>query len=79
VTFLSEVPSPVALEELAKIQDPVDEAVVIGREIFIFCPNGYGRTRFSTNFLEKNLKVAATTRNWKTVQKLAEMATQIMV
>jgi uncharacterized protein (DUF1697 family) len=31
----------------------------------------------SNNFFEQKLKVKATTRNWKTVNKLVELATKI--
>jgi len=41
--------------------------------VYVFCPDGYGKTKLSNNFLEKQLKVAATTRNWKTVNKLLEL------
>lgn len=36
-------------------------------------PNGYGRTKLSNAFFERKLKVAATTRNWKTVTALHDM------
>ena len=74
VTFLSTNPSDDAVNEVNSIRDPTDSARVHGREVYLFCPEGYGRTRFSNTFLEKRLGVAATTRNWKTVTMLAEMA-----
>ena len=74
VTFLSAWPSPDAVNAVNTITDPVDKAVVLGSEVYLSCPEGYGRTRFSNTFLEKKLKVRATTRNWKTVITLAEMA-----
>jgi uncharacterized protein (DUF1697 family) len=74
VTFLSSAPPTDAVNEVNRITDPVDKAAVLGREVYLFCPEGYGRTRFSNSFLEKKLGVAATTRNWKTVTALAEMA-----
>jgi len=40
------------------------------REIFLFCPNGYGKTRLSNSFFERKLGVPATTRNWKTVNAI---------
>jgi uncharacterized protein (DUF1697 family) len=74
VTFLSAVPPVAAVNEVNGINDPVDRVTVLGREAYLFCPEGYGRTRFSNTFLEKKLGVVATTRNWKTVITLAEMA-----
>jgi uncharacterized protein (DUF1697 family) len=51
-----------------------DEYKVVGTEIYLHCPHGYGKTLLSNTFFEKHLKVAATTRNWKTVSVLYEMA-----
>ena len=45
--------------------------------IYLYCPEGYGRTRFNNNFFEKKLKVDATTRNWNTVTKLGNMLKEI--
>ena len=70
VTFLADKPK-------ATVDVPAgqpDELAVVGREVYLRCPNGYGRTKLDNTFLEKRLGVAATTRNWKTVTTLAEMA-----
>jgi len=40
---------------------------------FVFCPNGYGRTKINNLFFEKNLKVKCTTRNWNTITKLVSL------
>jgi uncharacterized protein (DUF1697 family) len=74
VTFLSVLPSTVALKNLDMPIDTTDEYFLSGKEIYLFCPNGYGRTKLSNSFFERKLKVAATTRNWKTVSALAGMA-----
>jgi uncharacterized protein (DUF1697 family) len=81
VTFLSESPSESALRNLPNPPDPKrsgagngDEFLVYDKEIYLFCPNGYGQTKFSNSFFERKLKVNATTRNWKTVNVLYEMA-----
>jgi uncharacterized protein (DUF1697 family) len=66
-------------ERLAMTLDPgaavTDEFCVNNQEIYLFCPNGYGRTKLSNSFFERKLSVTATTRNWKTVNILYEMAT----
>lgn len=74
VTFLSACPPVDAINEINGITDPIDRVMAHGREVYLFCPEGYGRTKFSNTFLEKRLGVTATTRNWKTVLALAEMA-----
>lgn len=41
--------------------------------IFIYCPLGYGKSKLNNNYIEKKLKVKATTRNWKTILKILEI------
>lgn len=76
VTFLSEPPSKEALAALSKTDFSPDRFIVTGKEIYLFVPVSYGETKLSNNFFEKKLKVTATTRNWKTVNKLAELAAE---
>jgi uncharacterized protein (DUF1697 family) len=73
VTFLSELPPAGALKSLETPIDTTDEYFLSGKEVYLFCPDGYGRTKLSNSFFERKLKVAATTRNWKTVNALYEM------
>jgi len=75
VTFLSRVPSPDRIVAIQTITDPTDRFVLSGKDVYLLCPHGYGRTKFSNTFFERKLDVAATTRNWKTVTMLSE-ATQ---
>lgn len=74
VTFLSEEPTPEALEKMRTLNYSPEEYVLHGKNIYFFSPLGYGRAKMNNNFFEKKLKVPATTRNWKTVNKLSEMA-----
>ena len=75
VTFLQEKPAPALVRTLAPLTSKTnDEYEVKGTEIYLHCPNGYGTTFLSNTFFEKNLKVAATTRNWNTVEVLCGMA-----
>ena len=53
---------------------PPDEHVVRGREVYLRCPNGYGRSKLGNAFLEQALGTTATTRNWTTVGTLLELA-----
>ncbi len=76
VTFLSEPPARAALAELAALNGTPDEFRVKDREVYLYCPNGYGRTKLSNTAFEKLLSVDATTRNWKTVNKLVEMSSE---
>ena len=50
------------------------EGVRLGeRVIYHWCPNGFLQTPNVGAFVEKNLRVAVTARNWNTVTKLAAM------
>ncbi|KQS30771.1 DUF1697 domain-containing protein [Dyadobacter sp. Leaf189] len=76
-TFLYQLPDA---GQLAKI-DPgkflPDEFMLVGETIYVFCPEGYGRTKLTNNFFENKLKVTATTRNWKTVTELVRLAQEM--
>jgi uncharacterized protein (DUF1697 family) len=74
VTFLAKAPNKAALKNLEKLATSPDRFRLIGREIFLYCPDGYGRTKLSNSAFEKRLSVAATTRNWRTTTALCEMA-----
>jgi uncharacterized protein (DUF1697 family) len=74
VTFLSDVPDPVRVLALDPGRSPPDELRVAGREVYLHCPDGYGRSKLTNAYIERALGVAATTRNWNTVTKLAELA-----
>jgi uncharacterized protein (DUF1697 family) len=76
VTFLYECPKKSKWEELGLHKDKVDQFALGEQEIFLFCPGGYGRTKLSNTFFEKKLNVIATTRNWKSVNSLYEMASE---
>lgn len=73
VTFLAELPTESALGSIKKIDYSPDKFEIIGKSVYIFCPNGYGSTKLSNSFFESKLKVKATTRNWKTTNKLLEI------
>lgn len=73
VTFLAQMPAQDRLDLLAEVNYPPDRFEINGQDIFIHCPNRYGETKLSNTFFERKLKVSATTRNWKTVNKLWEM------
>ncbi len=74
VTFLYRTPSASAWNTLNAPDSEADEFVPGEKEIFLFCPNGYGRTKLSNSFFERKLGVPATTRNWRTVNTLYAMA-----
>lgn len=74
VTFLAEKPAAFNFSEI-EARKQGDEAIVIdGKAVYLYCPHGYGKTKLTNTFLESKLKVAATTRNWRTTCELLRMA-----
>lgn len=74
LTFLKEMPTPEKLEKIKTMAFPPDKYEIIGKEIFIFCSAGYSDSKLTNQFFENKLGIPATTRNWKTVMKLHELA-----
>jgi len=74
VTFLADVPSDVHIDKLMEYVKEPERLVLVGQEVYLHCPNGYGTSKLNNNFIEKKLGVGATTRNWKSVVKLWELA-----
>jgi len=75
VTFLSDVPPTMAVKVLGPLATGRERFRILNREIYLYCPDGYGHTKLSNTAIEKKLSVVATTRNWRTVNTLLEMCT----
>ncbi len=75
VTFLGSRPPAARVRGLAatEARGGEDRFEVVGAEVFLLCPSGYGTTSFDNAFFERNLGTVATTRNWRTVGALAGM------
>jgi uncharacterized protein (DUF1697 family) len=74
VTFLSEPPDPVRLAALDPLKGAPDRFLVVGRDVYLTCAGRYSDSVLTNSFLERRLGVRATTRNWATVMRLAELA-----
>ena len=44
-----------------------------GPEVYLYYPDGVGRSKLTNAFLENRLDVAGTARNWNTLKKLVEI------
>jgi len=47
-----------------------ERLALIGKDIHLYVPEGYGRSKLSNAAIEKALGLRATTRNWNTVNRL---------
>lgn len=74
VTFLSDAPGDYDHKEIAAKKLMEEEVVITPSAVYLYCPKGYGRSKLTNNLFENKLKVRATTRNWRTVNRLLEMA-----
>jgi uncharacterized protein (DUF1697 family) len=73
VTFLSGAPPKTAVKALEPLATDRERFRILNREIYLYCPDGYGNTKLSNNGIERKLSVVATTRNWRSVNTLLEM------
>lgn len=76
VTFLSSKPESFEKETIESKKQNQEEISFSDNAIYLYCPNGYGKTKLTNNFFESRLKVSATTRNWKTTNELFRIANQ---
>lgn len=76
VGFLRTKPVNLPLDRLKALRDRVEEFAIKNREVYLFLPNGIGRSKLSNNFLEKAFGIPATTRNWNTVTAVTDLAAE---
>lgn len=76
VTFCSQEPAKEAIDELATRAEGGERVIVDGREIFAWFPNGVGRSKLAARLSGRDLGVVATARNWTTVKKLLDLASE---
>jgi uncharacterized protein (DUF1697 family) len=74
VTFLNSIPKKENADAIKNFEAGADKFVLYNKEVYVYCPNGYGNTKLNNNFFEKKLKVNATTRNLRTVGELIKIA-----
>jgi uncharacterized protein (DUF1697 family) len=73
VFFLADVPAAETRNKVLAINVGPEELHLHGRELFIYFPDGQGRSKLPP-VLDRTLKMPATARNWNTVSKLLAMA-----
>jgi uncharacterized protein (DUF1697 family) len=73
VTFLEKIPESVHLDKINTYNYEPDIFEIKNKDVYLHCPIDYGHTKLSNTFFESKLKMKTTTRNWKTVTKLASM------
>ena len=62
------------MKEINEFKDEFENYFFPIKKFICFYLNVYGRTKLSNDFFEKKLRVNAITQNWKTVNKLLNIA-----
>jgi uncharacterized protein (DUF1697 family) len=73
VMFLSEIPSPEAIKQLAALTNPPDQFRHLGHALYFHLPNGMSESVLMKKPVDRVLGVITTTRNWRTVNTLHQM------
>jgi len=70
VVLMGDIPDPKLVLLLDIKKEENEKFLIISKEIYLYCPNGYGKTKLNNSMFEKKLKISATTRNWKTIKNI---------
>jgi uncharacterized protein (DUF1697 family) len=74
VVVLKEPPGPGTGQALREAVAGRETLQVVGREAYVFYPDGIGNSRLTISLIERKLGTAGTARNWNTVLKLGALA-----
>jgi uncharacterized protein (DUF1697 family) len=77
VTFLAADPGDAPREKVRRLKTDPEELQIVGRELYVYYPNGVGRSKLSSSGIDKVLNTPGTARNWNTVTKLLEIAQRL--
>jgi uncharacterized protein (DUF1697 family) len=72
VGLLIQPPSQEGIEQLNVYKSQTDKFSIIGRDVYLLFYNSIRNSKLANNL--HKLNVLTTTRNWKTINKLAQMA-----
>ena len=73
VAFLARKPPAAKVRAVRALDIAPDQVEIAGSDVYLSYPNGVQGATLTGARLEKQLGVAATVRNWRTVARLAEM------
>ncbi|MFC4221018.1 DUF1697 domain-containing protein [Flagellimonas marina] len=74
--LLKKAPEKDLVTQFEEVNYPNEDFQVTEKCVYLMCKKGYGNAKLNNNLIEQKLKVEATTRNHKTMQKLLEMTQQ---
>ena len=77
VTFLAAEPGKEAHETLLKLKNHPEEIHLKSRELYVYFPNGAGRSKLPWSSIAEALKTQGTARNWNSVTKILAIAEEL--
>ena len=77
VTFFASEPSAEARAAVLALKPDPEELHLIGRKIYIYFPNGAGRSKLQWASLAEKLGTSGTARNWNSVIGMLEIAEEM--
>ncbi|CAN5807680.1 DUF1697 domain-containing protein [soil metagenome] len=73
VGFCRDEPDREGFESLQEAHEGSEEMTLVGRELFVYYPDGSGRSKLTNSVIEKYLATPTTSRNWNTFEKINAM------
>ena len=67
-------PAAAAVAALARANPGREKLRAMGRELYVYYPDGQGESKLTAPLIDRHLGGVATARNWNTVLKLARLA-----
>ena len=70
------MPEAATLAAFQALDHAPDQVRVVGDMAYVRCHTKYSDVKANNNFIEKKLKLAATTRNFNTISKLVALGNE---
>jgi uncharacterized protein (DUF1697 family) len=77
VTFLAAQPGPEAHTSLLGLKSYPEEIHLKGREVYIYFPDGAGKSKLPWSRVEKLFQTTGTARNWNSVTNMLAIAEEL--
>jgi uncharacterized protein (DUF1697 family) len=71
VEFCRDKPDRDGFDALQEGHEGPEELKLVGRELYVYYPEGSGRSKLTNSVFEKHLGTPTTSRNWNTIEKIA--------
>jgi uncharacterized protein (DUF1697 family) len=74
--FLASWPDAARQAALLRAYSGPETIMFAGRDLYLYYPDGVGRSKLTGALIEKTLQTPGTARNWNTVTRIGELLTQ---